>query len=66
MSRLRVTLVKSGINKPQTQQKTLQSLGLTRPHSTVVCSNTSSMRGMIKKVIHLLKVEEVADEPAGS
>lgn len=66
MSRLKVTLVHSGISRPETQQRTLEGLGLRKLRQSVVCGNTPSIRGMIKKVIHLVSVEEVCDEPAGS
>jgi large subunit ribosomal protein L30 len=57
-SKLKVTQVKSGIGRPQTQRLTLNGLGLRGPHSQVVVDNTPSFRGMIKKVIHLVAVEE--------
>lgn len=57
-SKLQVTQVKSGIGRPQTQRLTLKGLGLRGPHSQVVVDNTPSFRGMIKKVIHLVAVEE--------
>jgi large subunit ribosomal protein L30 len=37
----------------------LKGLGLRGPHSTVVVDNTPSFRGMVKKVLHLVKVETV-------
>lgn len=57
-SKLKVTQVKSGIGRPKTQRLTLNGLGLRGPHSQVVVDNTPSFRGMIKKVIHLVAVEE--------
>ena len=57
-SKLKVTQVRSGIGRPQTQRITLKGLGLRGPNSEVVVDNTPSFRGMIKKVIHLVTVEE--------
>ncbi len=60
MSRkLKVTQVRSGIGRPQHQKKVLEGLGLRRLHRSVVVDDTPSFRGMIKKVIHLVKVEEL-------
>ena len=56
--KLVVTQVRSGIGRLKTQRDTLRGLGLTGPHSQVVVDNTPSFRGMVKKVIHLVKVEE--------
>jgi len=56
--KLKVTQVRSGIGKPDTQRRTLKGLGLRGPHSTVIVDNTPSFRGMIKKIIHLVDVEE--------
>jgi len=56
--KLKVTQKRSGIGQPHTQRLTLKGLGLRGPHSVVVVDNTPSFRGMIKKVIHLVAVEE--------
>jgi len=55
-----VTQKKSAIGRPQDQRATLKGLGLNRLHKTVTLENTPSVRGMIKKVIHLLEVNEGA------
>jgi large subunit ribosomal protein L30 len=57
-SRLKVTLVKSGIGRPEKHKKILQSLGLTKLNKSKVFDNTPTIRGMIIKINHLLKVEE--------
>lgn len=57
--KLRVTQVRSGIGRVHTQRRVLRGLGLRGPHSQVVVDNTPSFRGMIKKVLHLVDVEEV-------
>jgi large subunit ribosomal protein L30 len=58
--KLKVTLVRSGINRPQDQKDTIRGLGLTRMHKSVELNDTPSIRGMIRKVSHLVKVEPVA------
>jgi large subunit ribosomal protein L30 len=57
--KLRVTQMKSTIGQEHTMRATIHGLGLKGPGSTVVVGNTPSFRGAIKKVIHLLRVEEV-------
>ena len=59
MSKLKVTLVKSGIGYSQNQKRTLRALGFRRLNQSVVHEDSGSVRGMIIKVRHLLKVEEV-------
>lgn len=56
--RLRVTLVKSAIGFTKDQKATVRALGLHRLHQTVEHEDTPALRGMLFKVIHLLKVEE--------
>lgn len=48
----------SEIGRPHPQRRVLAGLGLRGPGSVVVVDNTPSFRGMIKKVIHLVRVEE--------
>lgn len=55
---IEVTLVRSGVTRPETQQRTLRGLGLTRMHRTVRLKDTPAIRGMIRKVSHLVKVVE--------
>ena len=55
--KLKVTQVKSGIGRPETQRKTLEGLGLRGPHRSVVLKDTDAVRGMIRKVSHLVTVE---------
>jgi large subunit ribosomal protein L30 len=57
--RLRVTLVKSAIGYTLRQKNTIRALGLHRMHETVEHTDSPAVRGMIAKVIHLVKVEEV-------
>jgi large subunit ribosomal protein L30 len=47
-------------------RKVIKGLGLRGPGSEVVVANTPSFRGMVKKILHLVEVEEVADEATSS
>jgi len=55
---IRVTLVKSPIGYTKDQKETVFALGLHRIRQTVEHKDTPALRGMLTKVIHLLKVEE--------
>jgi large subunit ribosomal protein L30 len=55
---IEVTLVRSGVTRPDTQQRTLRGLGLTRMNRTVRLKDTPAIRGMIRKISHLVKVVE--------
>jgi len=57
--KLRVTQTKSTIGEQHPLRATMRGLGLRGPGSSVVVSNTPSFRGAIKKVLHLVRVEEV-------
>jgi large subunit ribosomal protein L30 len=57
--KLRVRQVRGTAGKPWPQRLVLKGLGLTGPGSQVVVDNARAMRGMIRKVIHLVEVEEV-------
>jgi len=57
--KLKVTQVRSGIGRPETQRQTLKGLGLGKPHAVSVLQDTPSIRGMIKKVSHLVTVAPV-------
>lgn len=59
MKMLKVTLVKSTIGADGAQVATVKGLGLRKIRSTRVLNNTPAIRGMVKKVIHLVDVEEV-------
>jgi large subunit ribosomal protein L30 len=59
MKKLKVTQVRGLPNRPHDQRLTIKGLGLHGMHSSVVVDNTPSFRGMIKKVIHLVTVEEI-------
>jgi large subunit ribosomal protein L30 len=55
---LRVTWVKSDIGFTKDQKATIKALGLRRLHQTVEHKDHPALRGMLKKVIHMLKIEE--------
>jgi large subunit ribosomal protein L30 len=58
-SHLRVRQSGSVTNQTDHTRRILRGLGLRRPGNEVIVANTPSFRGMIKKVIHLVSVEEV-------
>jgi large subunit ribosomal protein L30 len=55
--KLKVTLVRSGTNRPQKQKDTIKGLGLTKLHRSVVLEDTPAIRGMIRSVAHLVEIE---------
>ncbi|HWR20194.1 MAG TPA: 50S ribosomal protein L30 [Clostridia bacterium] len=59
MANLKITLVKSTIGALKDQKATVKALGLKKTNSTVEQPDNASIRGMIFKVKHLVKVEEV-------
>lgn len=56
---LKITLVKSTIGAIPKQKLTAEALGLTKLHKTVEQQDNAAIRGMIRKISHLVKVEEV-------
>ena len=62
--KLKVTLVKSMIGRPEKHRRVLRGMGLTRMHKTVELEDTPAIRGMVQKVIHLVKAEEAGHEAA--
>ncbi len=59
MTQLKVTQVRSVIDRPRDQKDTIRRLGLHRMHDSVVKDDRPDIRGMIDKVRHLVTVEEV-------
>ncbi len=57
--RLKITLKKSPIGSREDQIATVRSLGLRRVNSSVIREDIPQVRGMVRKISHLLKVEEV-------
>ena len=59
MKKIKITLVSSAIDRSERQKLTVQALGLNKMNSTKEVEATPQILGMIRKVSHLLKVEEV-------
>jgi large subunit ribosomal protein L30 len=57
---LKVKQVRSGVGRPQKQRVILRTLGLGKMNRIVEHKDTAMIRGMIKKVIHLVTVEEIS------
>jgi large subunit ribosomal protein L30 len=57
--KLKVTQIKSGVGRIKRQRQIIRALGIKRLHQSVEHPNTPQLRGMIEKVSHLVKVEEV-------
>jgi large subunit ribosomal protein L30 len=60
MKKIKITQVKSGIDRSERQKQTLIALGLKKLNATKEVEATPQILGMIDKVAHLVKVEEVA------
>jgi len=59
MGKVKITQIKSLIDQPQKQKATLKALGLRKVNHSVVLEASPQITGMIKKIAHLVKVEEV-------
>ena len=57
--KLRITLVKSPIGAVPKNKKTVEAVGLRKLNKTVVMPDNEAVRGMIRQVAHLVKVEEI-------
>ncbi len=60
MAKLRITWIKSGIGYTQDQRRTLKALGFHRLNQSVTQDDRPSVRGMLNKVKHLIRVEEAS------
>lgn len=60
--KLKITLVRSMIGRPEKHRRVLRGMGLTKLNRTVELEDTPSIRGMAHAVSHLVKVEEKTDE----
>lgn len=60
MKKIKITQVKSGIDRSERQKLTLQALGLNKLNSSKEVEATPQILGMVTKVSHLVKVEELA------
>ena len=61
MSKIKIVQTKSVIDRPERQKKIIEALGLGRPSWEKIHNDTPQIRGMIKKVTHLVRVEEVKE-----
>lgn len=61
MAKLKITLTRSLIGRPEDQRATVKALGLTKLNSVVVKEENPAIRGMLRKVEHLVSVVEVED-----
>ncbi len=59
MSKIKVTQVKSGIDRSERQKRTLRALGLRKMHNSVEVEATPQILGMVQAVHHLVKVETI-------
>ena len=55
---LKVTLVRSHIGRPASHRAVLNGMGLSKLNKTVILKDTPEIRGMINKVVHLVRVEK--------
>lgn len=62
MAKIKVTQIRSVIDRPKDQKATIEALGLGRPNWERVHNDTPQIRGMVRKVIHLVKVEEIKEQ----
>jgi large subunit ribosomal protein L30 len=56
---IKITQIRSIIDRIEPQKRTIKALGLGRPNTSVVKHDTPQIRGMIRKVAHLVSVEDV-------
>ena len=55
--KLKITLIRSGINRPEPHKRTIRALGLHRMWQTSILPDNLSVRGMIREVSHLVRVD---------
>ena len=61
MPKLKIIQTKSVIDRPKEQKRTIKALGLGRPNYERIHNDTPQIRGMINKVSHLVRFEEIKD-----
>lgn len=59
MPKIKIIQTRSIIDRPKDQKRTIEALGLGRPNWERVHNDTPQIRGMIRKVTHLVRVEEI-------
>lgn len=60
-TKLKITRIRSDIGRPERQRATMRHLGLRKMNDTVVREDSAPLRGMIEKVAHMVKVEQVEE-----
>jgi large subunit ribosomal protein L30 len=60
MKKIKIELIRSGIDRPERQKRNLIALGLGKLHRVVEVEATPQIMGMVNKVSHLVKVEEIS------
>ena len=60
MKKIKITQVKSAIDRPERQKQTLKALGLNKLNATKEVEATPQILGMVRKVEHMIAVEELA------
>lgn len=61
MAKIKITQIKSGIDRPYRQKRTLVALGLRKMHASVEVEATPQIEGMVRAVAHLIKVEQAVN-----
>ena len=61
INKLKITQVRSGIDRPERQKRTIRALGIRKLNQTVVHVDTPQIRGMVASVAHLVSVEEFSE-----
>lgn len=61
MTKLKITQVRSAIDRQKKQKRTIEALGLGKLHRTVIHEDTPQIRGMVNAVRHLVECEKVAE-----
>jgi len=59
MKKIKITLIKSPIDRPERQKQTLRALGLNKMNATREVEATDQILGMVRKVEHMISVEEI-------
>jgi large subunit ribosomal protein L30 len=60
--KLKITLIRSMIGRPEKHRKVLRGMGLTKVNRTVELEDTPAIRGMVHAVSHMVRAEESSDE----
>ncbi|MDQ3017375.1 MAG: 50S ribosomal protein L30 [Bacteroidota bacterium] len=61
MSKIKITQVKSHIDRPQRQKDTIKALGLGKINRSKIVETSPSVQGMVNSVAHMLKIENIKD-----